>query len=220
MGLLSRAGLFVGRRSALWDQSAAKLARQMERQGHAPEAIWNATGTFRGVDRRWRQMADNATLAEAYPSMKVRIVDKPRSTPNAHTIDTVFGKRITYDSRWQDADKSLAHEIQHLIQGREGFERGGNDVTGWLAARLSGQRGRGLSGDEAYRRLRGEVEARQVEDLLRMTPTQRRATYPMAAQEFGPDFQLSNRSANATLAALSAGSAGLGGYSLWNWIAR
>lgn len=220
MGLLNRAGLFIGRRSALWDQGAAKLARQMERQGHAPEAIWSSTGTFRGADRRWRQLADNATLGEAYPGMRVRIVDKPRSTPGADAIDTIFGKRIAYDSRWQDSDQALAHEIQHLIQGREGFERGGNEVTGWLAARLAGSRGRGLSGDEAYRRLRGEVEARQVEGLLRMTPAQRRAAYPMAGQEFGPDAQLSNRSANATLAALSAGSAGLGGYSLWNWIAQ
>lgn len=220
MGLLSRAGLFVGRRSALWDRSAAKLARKMERDGFSPEQIWASTGTFRGADRGWRQLAENTTLADAYPTMRVNIVDRPQRSSGAEAIDTVFGRRIAYDSRWADSDQALAHEMQHLIQGREGWERGGNRVTGWLAARLAGRRGKGLSADGAYQRLRGEVEARQVEALLRLPPAQRRVSYPMAGQEFSADAQLSNRPANATLAALSAGSAGVGGYSLWQLLSQ
>src|SRR5262252_1165271 len=42
----------VGARTA--DRAALKLAEQMEANGEVREAIWHATGWFRGTDKKWR----------------------------------------------------------------------------------------------------------------------------------------------------------------------
>lgn len=56
------------------------------------------------------------------------------------------------------------HELQHAVQSREGFARGGGASEG---------------GYDAYRRLAGEAEARAAQKRLDYTPEQRRAIYPL-----------------------------------------
>lgn len=55
----------------------------------------------------------------------------------------------------------LLHEVQHAIQEREGFAKGGAPE------------------DNAYRRLMGEVEARAVQSRMNLSAEQRRALFPL-----------------------------------------
>ncbi|MFA7606822.1 MAG: LPD23 domain-containing protein, partial [Rhodocyclaceae bacterium] len=66
--------------------------------------------------------------------------------------------------------KTLLHELQHGIQFREGFAQGGSPEA--FASDSQEQ------GADTYRRLAGEVEARNVEARRQMTPEQRRAIAP------------------------------------------
>ncbi|MDX9742146.1 MAG: PLxRFG domain-containing protein [Gammaproteobacteria bacterium] len=66
--------------------------------------------------------------------------------------------------------KTLLHELQHGIQFREGFAVGGSPEA--FASDSQEQ------GADTYRRLAGEVEARNVETRRQMTPEQRRAIAP------------------------------------------
>lgn len=63
---------------------------------------------------------------------------------------------------------TLLHEIQHAIQDIEGFSRGGSIE--------SFETKDGLSAYEQYRRIAGEVEARNVQKRIDFTPEERLAT--------------------------------------------
>lgn len=66
----------------------------------------------------------------------------------------------------KDQKSTLLHEMQHAIQQRENFVRGGSLKD--------------FSGDfEMYRRLAGEAEARATQARMNMTPEQRRAVFPL-----------------------------------------
>lgn len=47
--------IFVGSKSKTWNENRAAAAVKMEQQGASPEQIWDATGTWRGPDGKWRQ---------------------------------------------------------------------------------------------------------------------------------------------------------------------
>lgn len=75
---------------------------------------------------------------------------------------------------------AMLHELQHAIQLREGFAVGGSAQSGVEALQSDG------SSD--YRRLAGEVEARNVQTRQRMTPAQRALA--------GPDLTSDTRAAD------------------------
>ena len=96
--------------------------------------------------------------------------------------------RVAGDLPTEDAKSTLLHEIQHAIQEREGFAKGGNlqAVTfDDMLSEASRLRKQGLSADqienelmkidsfEKYRRLGGEVEARNVQGRMNMTEAER-----------------------------------------------
>lgn len=56
----SMAGVFVGKGAKTWNQTLNDLAQQMEKQGAAPEQIWEKTGNFRGPEGNWRQEISDA----------------------------------------------------------------------------------------------------------------------------------------------------------------
>lgn len=74
--------------------------------------------------------------------------------------------------------KTLLHELQHGIQFREGFAQGGSPEA--FASDSQEQ------GADAYRRLAGEVESRNVEARRQMTPEQRRAIAPAYTSDTMP----------------------------------
>jgi len=59
-------GIFGGKMAATADQAALAKAEQMAASGASRDAIWNATGWFKGVDGQWRfEIPDNASKVNA-----------------------------------------------------------------------------------------------------------------------------------------------------------
>lgn len=161
-----------------------------------PEEIFKETGWFRGKDGKWRfeipddvnkiefakiktkrgvssleKVYDNPALYEAYPFLKkIRVVAEDYEDEHQH--GRAYGRTIGISKKdlAEDEDEAcytLVHEIQHLIQKREGFASGG---TAEYAREVLGNRIKNdselskLSDDELYWNLAGEQEARNTED--------------------------------------------------------
>jgi hypothetical protein len=115
--------IFIGENAKTWNNKEADRALAMEAYGVDPEAIWRETGTFRGVDGKWRQeisdskakgiythiapseqrlseMAiEHPELLEAYPDIaKIQQFGlqgpKERGSYQATTMETVDGPRL------------------------------------------------------------------------------------------------------------------------------
>ena len=113
-------------------------------------------------------------LFDAYPQLKkVRLStdnltkDMPSNgsySPNANTI-TIHASKLKY------LNSILNHEIQHVIQDIEGFERGG-DL------------------DEKYIKRAGEVEARNVQSRMGLSEQQRRERLLAETEDVAPEDQI------------------------------
>ena len=118
------------------------------------EEIYKATGWFKGQDGKWRfeipdnleaitldklmndkraklgEIYDNPQLFEAYPDLKdvpVRIEEIEKGFNGFAYADAItISASLKNDN---EAKSILVHEIQHLIQKREGFARGGGPKT-------------------------------------------------------------------------------------------
>jgi hypothetical protein len=148
-------GMFIGPNAASFNKLMATKAMQLEKSGKTPEEIWEKTGTFRGPDKQWRQeISDKGSaitddvfngikanqefkgsasqalthpeLYAAYPDVaKIKSGLFANATPEGSyhgSTDTILaGGPSTGAQR-----SAMLHEIQHAIQQREGFARGGN----------------------------------------------------------------------------------------------
>ncbi len=184
-------GMFGGRLAATADQSALKLAEAMDARGKATrEQIYELTGWFKGVDGKWRFEIDDSQ-ARALPSADVQAGKNAHSVPLSEVMshpdflkaypdaqalkaqawngklpngaDGSYydGRGMIYNAASADNGRSIMlHELQHAAQGREGFAQGGQ------------------VGNQDYRRLAGEVEARTVQKRQKLTPLERRARPP------------------------------------------
>jgi hypothetical protein len=145
--------IFIGENARTWDASAAKRAEEMEASGIDPETIWRETGTFRAPDNRLRQEISDigARLAqeseaglpanvafehpgglyEAYPEIGQRTIIRTKQALeggatgayNRNNQSVSFG-----ESAPQSPDELTSiglHELQHAVQQREDFGRGG-----------------------------------------------------------------------------------------------
>ena len=129
-------------------------AKAMVEEGRTPEDIHKATGWLKGQDGKWRfeipddfeaisldkllndkqaklgEIYDNPQLFEAYPDLKdvpVRIEEmKDEFNGFAYANTITLSASLKNDNK---AKSTLVHEIQHLIQRREGFARGGTPET-------------------------------------------------------------------------------------------
>lgn len=129
-------------------------AKAMVEDGRTPEDIYKATGWFKGQDGKWRfeipdnleaitldkllndkraklgEIYDNPQLFEAYPDLKdvpVRIEEIEKGFNGFAYADAItISASLKNDN---EAKSILVHEIQHLIQRREGFARGGGPKT-------------------------------------------------------------------------------------------
>jgi hypothetical protein len=115
--------IFIGENAKTWNNKEADRALAMEAYGVDPETIWRETGTFRGVDGKWRQEISDAEakgiythiapseqrlsemaiehpeLLEAYPDIaKIQQFGlqgpKERGSYQATTMETVDGPRL------------------------------------------------------------------------------------------------------------------------------
>jgi len=136
-------GSFMGVRSNTWDPVRHQLAQDMEAQGASPTRIWNKTQTMKGVDEKWRQEIDDSKSNMDLGKLTTRpiqplsnVLDHPELYEAYPFLKDIKVKRVRgRDSSWdsvdtielgQGADKgTLLHEVQHAIQEKEDFAKGG-----------------------------------------------------------------------------------------------
>jgi hypothetical protein len=152
------------------------------------------------------QAMTHPELFKAYPeSAGIPSTMFAQETPTGNLLkgrpDTFQIPQLTVGGPSTASQRSTAlHELQHAIQQKEGFARGGSmsQFTDYRGALERARLNNGIdpvTGDadfvieeqiklygadplDAYRRLAGEAEARAVEARMNMTPAQRRAKFP------------------------------------------
>jgi hypothetical protein len=175
----------------------------------------------RGANGRLGDIFDHQELYKNYPDaadIKTNLnIDKgypnPRAEYNPKTNEITVWAKDGYD-----AESQLLHEIQHAIQEREGFARGGSpeqfkrtlaldkaykelaalrEGRGNVPYSVAEKRIAELEGiiekydpQKRYQRLTGEVEARDVQTRMNLTPEQRSKTQPYASQGIMPQDQI------------------------------
>jgi hypothetical protein len=182
-----------------------KLAEAMEKAGKSVDEIWRATGLERGADNFWRfeisdrgyrvkpnvGVLDNegfrvAPLYEqqvhpgmqaAYPNL-ARAQSKIRIDPRGPELGVFQPGTISVEVQTRPPVKSIStHELQHMIADLEGHARGGQPLE---------FRKPGISWQEAkelYRRLAGEVEARNAQSRLYESELQRQRKSPLRTED-------------------------------------
>lgn len=113
---------------------------------------------------------------------------------------------VQVEARTPNEARSIAlHELQHSIQETEGFTGGGSPESVLRRAQqVIAERGGdprmvdNAAAERAYRRLAGEVEARNVQTRMDMTPDQRRAAPPWATQDVPLDRQIVRQQSEVT----------------------
>ena len=149
------------------------------------DAAWNKlfTNTFTKNDKdasfSLGHLLDHPKLFAAYPalrSMRVFMNDGAGATYHDDGDGTRF---ITVGAKAGDRESILLHEIQHGIQFIEGFATGGSAKA--FAKELPN--GDFDNGFESYRKLAGEVEARNTEARRPLTDEERRLVPPYSTQD-------------------------------------
>lgn len=146
----AKMGMFLGAGAKIADKVKLAKAQQMFESGAAREAIWDATGWFKGVDGNWRfeipddksffkGVKDSKTVGDAlthdelyknYPAAAdVALYYNPNSKARGngtfmpHPLYKHGGAiELTGPT---DAGSTTLHELQHYIQEQEDFARGG-----------------------------------------------------------------------------------------------
>lgn len=175
-----QAGVFAGISALGADLKALEKAKKMMTDGLGPEQIWKDTGWLKADDGKWRYEIPDAgaafkkkengilssvlshdALFEAYPQLRGIDVDFDAEGVAGVHYSGKDGKRISLNDRFNEG--ILLHEIQHEIQDLEGFSPGGspNEKT------IYDINGRKYAGEQAYKRLLGEIEANIVQDRFR-----------------------------------------------------
>lgn len=124
------------------------VARDLEKQGKDTETIYLSTGWTKGVDGKWKydlhegdvsikegmgNIADFVKYDEffkAYPDakkIKVRIRNNENSNLLGSFNDDTNTLFINTKNGLDDARLTLLHELQHWVQNKEGFAKGGNE---------------------------------------------------------------------------------------------
>jgi hypothetical protein len=174
--------IFAGMMAKTADLNKLKQAEKLAELGHSADDIRDMTGWFKGVDDKWRfeipdqpsqmtrgvgtnarvgDVLSHEELYRAYPELRDTKAyglgareEGMYLPPEAPSGEAVF----VGDN---NAHSTLLHELQHAVQSREGFSAGAN-----LKSKPSAK-------DVAnYKRSAGEVEARNVQARMGLTPEQ------------------------------------------------
>jgi len=149
------AGMFIGKGAKTWDALKAAEAEKLLAKGVDPKEVWKQNGTFKGVDNALRQeIPDNAAEMESggkyfgtkggggKASQVLEHDDLYRAYPEAGNINTNYNFeapthggsfneasnfiQVDAPMGYQSAKSTTLHELQHAIQQREGWAKGGN----------------------------------------------------------------------------------------------
>lgn len=152
---------------------------------------------------RLQDLFEHPYLYEAYPQLrKMDVHAKPGPATDSRASyqrgGTFTSPLLTFNPNSQSATTDLLHEIQHAIQSKEGFARGGNpeslmygpDYQKLLASNpaisKAASEGRVTPDTIAnllYRRLAGEAEARAVEARAFASPDILREAFPLESYD-------------------------------------
>lgn len=155
-GLPAVAGIFAGKSAKLADMASMLRAEKLLEEGHDAAAVWRETGWGKGPDGKWRfEIPDDTAKFDlnAVPPNQFNIqsapvydvLDHPELQAN-YPAERNFLTSVThhpnekvtssYDSRFGFMDLSKGgikegssipfHELQHAVQGKEDFARGGS----------------------------------------------------------------------------------------------
>lgn len=197
-------GMFGGQRAATADLEALSRAQKLAEGGATRDAIWDQTGWFQGPDKQWRFEIDDSgakfNVAGDYPWSVSNALNHPDLTaayPDLAGVKIGRTAPTGGGSYMEDLDRislglyphhkdgsTLLHETQHALQSRESFARGNNSKDAPADIQSSGL------GYEWYRRHAGEVEARNVQTRMNMTPEERRANPPWTTQDIPYEDQI------------------------------
>jgi hypothetical protein len=126
---------------------------------------------FTGISAPMSEMLSHSPLFQAYetiPSISTKVRKRPDWMPDSVSTGAHrAGKNEQIESANKTVEgtqSTLLHELQHAVQDRENFARGGSEYS--------------AGGFEAYRRLAGEAEARAVQARMNLTPEQRKELFP------------------------------------------
>ena len=189
---------FAGPQAETADIHALANAKDLIASGRNPEQVRQETGWFRGPDGKWRyeisddeavlrvtenfdfsrsyQIADileHEKLFAAYPDIRLIPVEFD-SEMDANGMVDAEGMELFLNPSKLSADdgsmlSTLLHEIQHLIQRREGFARGGNlEVTSAIRSALREVLGREERAVQEYRENNADKfeAARQARNMV------------------------------------------------------
>jgi len=219
---------FIGMGAKTWNKGAEQLAKKMEAQGSDRHDIWQATGDmgapmFRDVDGYLKQeISDNQSQwwrgKVKHPQGIYKNYDDLEGFKDLRDIQWVAkdnGSGGFYDPKSEviavsgDDSQKLStglHELQHAIQEREGFAKGGSpnalesdlkalaelntlsfsemdDFQKQMFKELRDNYGNVKDPYEAYKRLAGEAEARNVQERLNFDMQKRKAIPPWQTRD-------------------------------------
>jgi hypothetical protein len=144
-------GMFAGLKSSTADLGAHQTAQAMEAAGKSPEEILKATGWFKGADDGWRyeisdagaklkapigdipegskehtlgNMYEHPELFKAYPELANKRLANLGSSEKSGLLGERDPEYIGLASDLNNPLNILAHELQHDVQHKEGFEIG------------------------------------------------------------------------------------------------
>jgi hypothetical protein len=182
------AGIFGGKLSATADYDKLAKAMIMSDDKAGLDDVWEATGWFKDQDKKWRyeipddkaalkeramddldagfhkplgDILEHPELFKAYPHLKdIKVHNRP--TEGAH--GTFFGDNIglRMDRTGKDVLSTLLHEVQHGVQQKEGFARGGSPSTFAMSPEAKAAAKAEVDELRAARSLAHEVEAAGV----------------------------------------------------------
>lgn len=143
-----RTAIFAGESSATADLEALALAKAKTNEGTDPREIWRDTGWFKGKDNKWRFEVDDskasivdgqivhAELEKAYPGVfdEINVSVEPLEKGLLGSFNAL-DKKLKISSELSLADQldTAIHELQHVIQEKEGFSPGGNPTSMYVS---------------------------------------------------------------------------------------
>lgn len=141
------------------------------------------------VDRVWEEKYElqdflkHDDLYRAYPKLRhMSLIFRPMSIEDYGYYSPKDGAIVMNSALIGAPEKTLIHEIQHIIQSMEGFARGASPKY-WNDRMEEGFSKKNAAGEEMlpnelYRNTAGEIEARDVAARRNMSADERRARMP------------------------------------------
>jgi hypothetical protein len=119
--------IMMGENSKTWNHGNAALAKHMELQGENPEAIWKATGTFRGPDDLWRQEIPDLNMKYSASPVRSRQyeIDRKRygqAIDKATTQDELQAAQKYYEKQRKNNSLNFIGKAQEFVDHPELFQ--------------------------------------------------------------------------------------------------